>query len=78
MDLIEKYIGESKDTLDEFSGRGMAHKINVSKKDEKKVLALFDKMNIKYEKDPKGNILVGDDDIDRAEEWVARKLNILI
>lgn len=64
--------------INELSGRGMAKKINIPKKDEKKVLALLDKMNIKYEKDAKGNIYIGDDDIDRAEEWIARKLNILI
>jgi len=69
--LVEKYLGE-------FAGKGMATKINVQKKDEKKVLALFKQLKIDYTKDSKGNIMVGDDDLDKAEEMVARKLNILI
>ena len=75
MDLIDKYLGEE---LNEVSGRGMAYKVDVPKKDQKKVIDLFKKMNIKFSIGEKGNIYIGDDDVDHAQEWVARKLNILI
>lgn len=70
MDLVEKYLGE-------FAGKGMARKIDVPKKEQKRVIALLKKLNIDFTKDSKGVILVGDDDYDQAEEMIVRKLDLI-
>jgi hypothetical protein len=69
MTLIDKYLGESE--LDEAMGRG--HMRPLVTRNAKKLAALLKKKNITFAM-VKGQVHVGDDDWDDAEELMARNL----
>ena len=64
---FEEYLNK----IDEVLGRGMAHVIKV--KDKKTLEDLLKSRKIRFTTSKTGDIVVGEDDFDEVEEYMARK-----